>query len=263
MKISAAILIASVGSAAAFVAPQAKSSIRTTLAMSSGDDETIPQIQNEMVAAEEEIIAKNTLPGMSTALPFMERPAALDGTLAGDVGFDPLGFAKDKDTLMQMREAEIKHARLAMLAAAGWPISELADKKLALVAGLDPLLQSADRAPSVLNGGLGKVSPIYWGVCIAAAAAIDLYGIFGASKKAGYIPGDFGFDPLGLYPKDAEGQKRMQLSEIKNGRLAMIAITAFAVQEFVSQTGVVDETPIFFKPIGQVMFEYANSGYIH
>lgn len=250
MKLSAAIVIASVGSAAAFVAPQAKTSIRTTF-MAMNDD------------TEEEILSENTLPGKSMAMPFMERPPALDGSMVGDVGFDPLGFAKNKDTLMQMREAEVKHSRLAMLAAAGWPISELADKKLAAVAGLDPLLQSADRAPSVLNGGLGQVSPIYWGACLAAAAAVEMYGVFGASKKAGYTPGALGFDPLGLYPKNAAGQERMQLSEIKNGRLAMIAITAFAFQEFVSQTGVVDETPLFFKPIGQVMFEYANSGYIH
>lgn len=259
MKISAAILIASVGSAAAFSAPQTKSVVRTTLAMSSPEEEGLPEIQ----AIEENVITPNTQPMMSQALPFMERPAALDGSLVGDVGFDPLGFAKDKSTLLQMREAEIKHGRLAMLAAAGWPISELADKKLAAIAGLDPLLQSADRAPSILNGGLGHVSPLYWGICLAGAAAIDLYGIFAASKKDGYTPGNLGFDPLGLYPKDAAGQERMQLSELKNGRLAMIAITAFAFQEFVSQTGVVDETPIFFKPIGQVMFEYANSGYIH
>ncbi|KAK1748764.1 chlorophyll a-b binding domain-containing protein [Skeletonema marinoi] len=28
----------------------------------------------------------------SKALPFMNRPALLDGSMAGDVGFDPLGF---------------------------------------------------------------------------------------------------------------------------------------------------------------------------
>ena len=38
------------------------------------------------------------------------------------------------------------------------------------------------------------------------------------------VPGSFGFDPLNLYPKDAEGQKKMQLSELKNGRLAMMAV---------------------------------------
>jgi hypothetical protein len=259
MKLASAFVMASVGSAAAFVAPQSKV-VQTFLPMSSEEGgEVLPEI----TAIPENVVTKNEPPVMSQALPFMQRPAALDGSLAGDVGFDPFGFAKDTETLMQMREAEMKHARLAMLAAAGWPISELADKKLAAMAGLDPLLQSADRAPSVLNGGLGQVSPIYWGLCLAGAAAIDLYGIFGASKKDGYTPGDLGFDPLGLYPKDKEGQEWAKLSEIKNGRLAMIAITAFAVQEFVSKTGVVDETPIFFKPFGQVMFDYTNSGYIH
>ena len=54
-------------------------------------------------------------PVMSQSLPFMERPAILNGALAGDVGFDPLGFAKTEEDLMNYREAEIKHARLAML----------------------------------------------------------------------------------------------------------------------------------------------------
>lgn len=71
------------------------------------------------------------LPKMSQSLPFLARPAALTGELAGDVGFDPLGFAKNSEELMNFREAEIKHARLAMLAAAGWPISEVLDKKIA------------------------------------------------------------------------------------------------------------------------------------
>jgi len=37
-------------------------------------------------------------------------------------------------------------------------------------------------------------------------------------------PGDFSFDPMGLFPTDPEKQKTMQLAELKNGRLAMIAI---------------------------------------
>lgn len=101
---------------------------------------------------------------------------------------------------------------------------------------------------------MDNVSPIWWGFCLGLAAAIDLRGIqnSGYSNENNdrvYQPGDYGFDPLGLYPDDLQGQQRMQLAEIKHGRLAMIAITAFAVQEYVSEIGVVDETPMFFHPL--------------
>jgi hypothetical protein len=53
---------------------------------------------------------------MSKAIPFLGCPAVLkDCDLSGNVGFDPLGFAKTKEQLWEFREAEIKHARLAML----------------------------------------------------------------------------------------------------------------------------------------------------
>ena len=64
-----------------------------------------------------------------------------------------------------------------------------------------------------------------------------------------YTPGDIGFDPLNLKPEDPAELLIMQNKELQNGRLAMIAITAFAVQEAVSHVGVVDETPFFFKPL--------------
>merc|ERR1740124_576451 len=163
--------------------------------------------------------------------------------------------------LTSYREAEIKHARLAMLAAAGWPISELFDKKIASLFNLPPVLDATNRVPSVLNGGMEKISLKYWGACLALAAVIDVYQTFFLSSKKEYSPGDLGFDPFGLYPKDEEGQKRMETAEIKNGRLAMIAITAFAAQEFVSHIAIVDQVPFFFKPIWQVLSD-GVPGYI-
>ncbi len=148
-----------------------------------------------------------------------------------------------------------------MLAAAGWPLSELLDKKIAAALNMDPLLDGADRVPSLLNGGLGKISPAYWVGCIGVAAIIDIFGTLRMKGDGtNYLPGDFGLR-LG-YPSDAVGQKRMHLAEIKNGRLAMIAIFGFAIQEFVSKQGVIDETPLFFFPIVQTLHNYANSGYI-
>merc|ERR1719453_1255074 len=58
----------------------------------------------------------------SASLPFLECPPKLDGSMAGDVGFDPFGLSNIDDVgidLYWMREAEIKHGRVAMMAAAG------------------------------------------------------------------------------------------------------------------------------------------------
>lgn len=265
MKFSTALILASFVSASAFTAPASKA---TTSSLRMSEESTSEISEEVATAAIPDILTPKmppigSLPDMSQSMPFMSRPIALDGSLVGDVGFDPLGFAKNSEDLVKFREAEIKHGRLAMLAAAGWPISELFDKKIAAMMGLSPLLVGDDRAPSLLNGGLGKISPVYWAACIAGAAAIDLYGTKVASKKADYTPGNLGFDPFGLYPKDKEGQDQMQLSELKNGRLAMLAITAFAFQELVSQIGVINETPLFFKPLGETLHQITNAGYIH
>ena len=245
----------------AFTAPNARTTQSTTT-MRMSESETENTVGAEMEAPVED--STPVLPEMSMSLPFMKRPAALTGALAGDVGFDPIGFAKTEGDLMNYREAEIKHARLAMLAAAGWPISEVFDKKIATAFGMSPLLDASDRAPSVLNGGLGKVSPIYWVCVLGLAAAIDVLGTI-QSKEAGadYTPGNLGFDPLGVYPKNEEGKMWMQTAEIKNGRLAMIAVFGFAIQEFVSKVGVVDETPFFFFPVVETFKMYTNSGYLN
>jgi len=100
-----------------------------------------------------------------------------------------------------------------------------------------------DRNPSVLNGGLDRVNPLFWVAILVAAGAIDLIQINKANHDPDYTPGDLGFDPLGLFPKDEAGRKTMLAKELRNGRLAMIAIAAFAAQEYVAGSGVVDQVP--------------------
>lgn len=192
-----------------------------------------------------------TLGDMSIALPFAPRPKLLDGTLPGDVGFDPLGFSgSDIQSLKYMREAEIKHGRLAMLAVVGWPLAELFDKNIASMLDLPVLLTKTGESPSVLNGGLEKISVFYWifVVAIAGIFEIDSYSTQEEKGKA-YILGDCGFDPLGLFPKNKDEQFAMQTKEIKHGRIAMMAILGFVVQEALYNTPVTTETPFFFQPI--------------
>ena len=177
--------------------------------------------------------------GSSESIPFVKCPEVLlNCDLAGNVGFDPLGLSKNKEQLLEYREAEIKHARLAMLvsrwilrllnaftrsemkmelaahlclpflrsivialqAAAGWPLSELLDRSIAEFFGIPSILDQADRVPSILNGGLEQVSPVWWGTCLGLTAAIDMYGI--SKSRAGdptYFPGKLGFVSMNVH----------------------------------------------------------------
>jgi hypothetical protein len=79
----------------------------------------------------------------------------------------------------QYREAELKHGRLAMLAAVGWSSSELIHPSLSKLFGatnqLSPSLSGAlTKAPSVLNGGLERVSYSLWAAVVFISAALEI-----------------------------------------------------------------------------------------
>lgn len=249
-------------SVAGFVAPSSVVVARESKLDATSIDNDQPVVSLIEIDESQPTSPRRTLPAMSKAIPFLKRPPVLTEALAGDVGFDPLGLAKNEETLWAYREAEIKHGRLAMLAAAGWPVSELLDRQLADYFGAPSALVEGDRVPSVLNGGLEKMVPEWWGFCLGMCAAIDLYGVQkarAAGRDSGYIPGDLQFDPLRLYPTHEAGRKNMQLAEIKHARLAMLGVTGFAVQEYVSKLGVIDETPFFFYPLTRTISEFLSA----
>jgi hypothetical protein len=215
-------------------------------------------------------------------------PAYLDGSMAGDIGFDPLGLvalanptsatdkfarlAADRDAkfasmskeeqkaaLAWMRESELKHARLAMLATAGWPLAELYSGD-----GLKNHYTNG-RAPSLFNGHLLDWMPFL----VVFFGPIAFQEIANWGKNYYSDPQGEHFDPMGLageqkpymaFPfeafmgprtpidgiPNAKDMDAMKVAEIKNGRLAMMAITGMATQEFVWGNPVVDQTPFFF-----------------
>merc|ERR1712224_469220 len=73
-------------------------------------------------------------------------------------------------------------------------------------------------------------------------------------------PGEFNFDPLRLGGKNEKEQFYMKEAELFNGRLAMLAITGFATQEFVLNEAVVNQTPIFFKFFGETVAQLLGTG---
>ena len=102
--------------------------------------------------------------------------------------------------------------------------------------GLKPILGLGDRVPSVLNGGLDKVPPLFWVAALSAASFVEISKSFNENENENN--NNF------IAPS-----KDLVLSEIKHGRLAMLAITGFAMTEFVNQMSVVNLTPFFFHPL--------------
>jgi hypothetical protein len=169
--------------------------------------------------------------------------------LVGNKGFDPFNCATSLATLKQYREAELKHGRLAMLAAAGWPVSELVQPWLSKALNAPDLLAKGEEAPSILNGGLDKINPLFFMAVIIFSATVEATAL-NRMKAPDAMPGDLGFDPLKLYTgKDSAVQRDLELKELNNGRLAMIAITWYAAEEFLTKASVVNDTPFLFKSI--------------
>jgi len=169
--------------------------------------------------------------------------------LVGNKGFDPFNCATNLATLKNYREAELKHGRLAMLAAAGWPVSELAQPYLSKLLGAPDLLVNGDQAPSILNGGLDKINPLFFMAVIVFSATVEATALK-MDKTGDYTPGDLGFDPLSLYTGKPEAVKRdLEGKELNNGRLAMLAITYYAYEEFLNKGSVVMLSPALFKSI--------------
>lgn len=198
-----------------------------------------------------------------------ESPPMLTGELAADCGFDPLRIVKSEKELFALREAEVKHARLAMLGSLGWPVSELLHPVIAKTFGLPNLLQDEGKVPSVLNGGLENdfvILTLSTFLVIAALLEIELQRIkremegpeelknfFNMFNEEGFdVPGNYQFDPLKisrvLCGSDKEKRKLIQTMEIFNGRMSMLAVVGYAAQEYFTGLPVIRETPEFFYP---------------
>ncbi|EOD40541.1 light harvesting protein [Emiliania huxleyi CCMP1516] len=155
--------------------------------------------------------------------------AALPGATAPLGYFDPLNFCaeRDEETIRFLREVEIKHARVAMLAALGFPVAEQ----------FHPLFASDD-APSYVAF---QQTPLqtFWPVVVGVIAVAEVFSVFTFENpgtklwgiRKDHVPGDLGFDPLGLKPSNAAALAEMQTKELNNGRLAMIAIAGMVGQE--------------------------------
>lgn len=186
----------------------------------------------------------------SKAVPFLPRPINLDGSMVGDVGFDPFylssiqkdfsGFIQpnqweDKGeglpTLYWMREAELKHGRVAMLAWAGWVA---VDQGARFPGAGEPFVS----VPSSLAAHDIMVDNGVMGAMLLGAGLIEL--AFGsvlvqvAKGESDREAGDFQLG-VGMLAKKTDAQVAdMKLKELTHCRLAMLAFSGVVTQAALS-----------------------------
>ena len=155
--------------------------------------------------------------------------------------FDPLGFCAGDVTegrIRFLREVELKHCRVAMLAAVGFAYAETNH----------PLFGGNIDVPSYVAF---QETPLqtFWPAVVLLIGVAEVFSVFTfESPLAGgqtwaisnkHMPGDFGIDPMGLASgaKGANGLAKpggfhdFQTKELNNGRLAMFAIAGMVGQE--------------------------------
>jgi len=160
----------------------------------------------------------------SEALPFLPKPQNLKGYV-GDVGFDPLRIS-DYVPMDYLREAEIKHGRICMLAWLGFVSVDLGLRIYPLPPGLEGLTSATAHDASVKQGGMAHIF-----LTIAFLEMGSWLSVSSMLQGSGRKPGDFGFDPLGyLKGKSEEEVNIVKLQELKNGRLAMLAFSGVVTQ---------------------------------
>jgi len=213
--------------------PKARSILRRTLRK----PEVAPEAAKKL---RDRTATKARGAGAAQGLPYSV--AEFGGTAPMGNYWDPLKLT-DADKLKRFREAEVTHGRLGMLGALGWLVQE----------NFHPLFGGEIDGPATQHfQEITSKYPTFWVPVLTAIAVAELGRARIGWKEPAlasepgslqktlfelrdeYMPGDLGFDPLGLYPADEAGRKEMTNKELNNGRLAMLALAGFMGQELVN-----------------------------
>uniref|UniRef100_A0A7S4SR35 Light harvesting protein n=1 Tax=Alexandrium monilatum TaxID=311494 RepID=A0A7S4SR35_9DINO len=151
---------------------------------------------------------------MSPSVPFLNYPEVLDGWVGGEKGFDPLNVT-DALPVYLVREAELKHGRVCMLATVGF-----AAQQFVTFPGEKP---TPDSLQAVYTA-----SPAAWACLLFLAGWIESSSYGGKITMLDMFeedrePGNLGFGTRFIAGKSAEETKDIRLKELNNGRLAMMA----------------------------------------
>lgn len=135
-----------------------------------------------------------------------------------------------------LKESELKHGRIAMLAVVGRIIAETIHPVLALKYYKENLLVNGKLVPSILNGGLTEISGLFYLVTFVYVFIIELNHLI---------------EKTDLVKKKEEKEKEMdnlEKIEINFGRIAMLLTTWFTYYEYVTKNSIINYELIALYP---------------
>merc|ERR1719231_1718514 len=157
----------------------------------------------------------------SEALPFLEAPPQLDGSMAGDVGFDPLNLSGFY-SLDWMREAEIKHGRICMLAFLGYLTTDGG-----VYAPGAPHVSSFEAHDATVK--TGHMLLLLFAIAIPESLSYNAIAEM-MSGESDRKPGDYGIGWRFCKPDDTKTQEKYKLAEITHCRVAMLGFAGMVTQ---------------------------------
>jgi hypothetical protein len=158
----------------------------------------------------------------------------LPGAVAPLGYFDPAGFCGKGTTTLEnvkrIREAEVMHGRVAMMATVGYLVGESTPTPFGITG---PANDQLAQVPGPLFAALT------FGIALAEAFRATKGWVEPGTDslftlRANYYPGDLGFDPLGFKPTNKKDFEESATKELSNGRLAMLGVAGMCVQELIN-----------------------------
>ena len=163
----------------------------------------------------------------SPAMPFLPYPENCKGYIGEDIGFDPLGIS-NYFPMDYLRESELKHGRICMLAIVGYITVDLGVVVHPLGKGLTSATAHDKLVADGVMGNLLLFLCIFEGFSWLAVAEM----LQGSGREPGY----YGFGSKYL-PKDPAKAEKIKYNEIMNGRLAMMAFAGAVTQSVLYDKG--------------------------
>merc|ERR1719182_571684 len=169
------------------------------------------------------------------------------GTPEGKI-WDPLGLGADEASLYRRRVVEIKHGRVCMVAFLGMTVGP----NDLVVPSHQLLFPSLGLHFDDIPGGIAAISAVPLAGWFQIIALIGIHELTVAKQDYTKEPGEINTF-LGFKPEDPATFKEKQFKELKNGRLAMIAVLGELMAQQVSGYGTYEQLSIIIKDLPEFL----------